>query len=585
MKRRRVFLSAFALVCLGAGCSGTTTGPGPGGGGGGGKGGDDVVLPPITRDSLKRNPAHELKCDNPDDPSLGDTPLVRLTTPEYHNTIRDLIAPLEMPIAKRPTLPLETPFEGFTNHAQGQTPSTELVESLETGSQDVGAIVSAGLGKLEIVGCPPSGASGEKACFDAFVDTFAQRAFRRPLDGGERERLGAYYSSMRATYDFNETMRLVVNGIVQTPQFLYRVEYGDGSGSKIKLTGYEVASRLSYLFWDSMPDADLFAAAADGVLDTPSGVEAQVLRLVKDTRSASALGQFGREWLDIGRIESFAEDKDVAVFPGFDKTVAADMKAGLGMYIDETLLGEGGGLKTLLTSNVGFVSAKTAAIYGVGAPAGAGLQRVELNAAERKGLATQPAILAGLAARSEHSPIKRGVWMMSHIMCQPAPPPPVDLNTKEPAPAPGSNLTKRERTVMEHEAVALCKSCHVQIDGIGFGFEGYDAVGKYRTTEKVADGSMKAVDTSAVIKETGDMDGDYASGIEMIDAIARSEQVAQCFVEHFYRYALSRSVVDEDGCNIARITDQTVANQGDFAGMLNGLVKTDTFRYRTPFER
>jgi len=580
--QRRVVQSALALEFLiAAACAGSVGDPEDSSAGG--SGGGDIELPPIDKDSLRRNPSRRLVCEDPDKPQLAETPLVRLTNAEYHNAVADLIAPLSLAADDQPALPLETPFDGYSNHHKGQTPSTELIETFETGSLDVGDLVIENFDELGIDDCPPKDADDEQACFDAFVDSFAMRAFRHPLDDNERERLSDFYEALRDEYDFDQAMRLVVNGVLQTPQFLYRIELGQGNGKKMKLSGYEVASRLSFLLWDTMPDDELFEAAANGDLDSADGIQTELARMLADPRSQSAIERFTGEWLGLDRLASFAEAKDTDVFEDFDQAVADDLMEGLRLYIEETLTNEGGGLQKLLTSRTAFVNARTAGIYGVDAPDGNKLARVKLDRNERKGLTTQAAVLAGLAAETEHSPILRGVWMMEHILCQPPPPPPEDLDTDEPAPAPDSNLTKRERTVIEHGAKAICSGCHQQIDGIGFGYENYDAIGQYRTEEIVADGTSRMVDPSASIIGSGDMDGEYENALSMIDAVAASEQVAQCFVEHFYRYALARSTAKEDGCNIARITDKAVESEGDFQSLLRSFVTTDAFRFRTQF--
>lgn len=575
-------LLGFALLAACSGQVGQGDRGGPGGGGGSTTD-PDIDRRPVAPDSLNRNPYYSLRCDDPANPPLAETPLVRLTNVEYHNTIRDLIAPLTLPADRRPSLPLETPFDGYSNHHMGQTPSADLIEAVEGGARNVGAVVVAGLAQLGIDGCPPAGAGAERACLDAFLDRFAVRAFRRPLEPEERARMVALYEAMRARYDFSVALELVVDGIVQAPQFLYRVEYGTGSGSKLKLTGHEVASRLSYLLWDTMPDQELLDAAARGELDDSAGIDAQVQRMLADPRSAPALRLFHQQWLHLSRVASFAEDKDTTIYRDYSREVAADLMRGLDLFVEDALLGEGGGLRKLLTSTEAFVNQRTAWIYGVPAPGGTDLQRVALDPAQRRGVTTQGGLLAGLALKTEHSPIRRGIWVMEHLLCQPPDPAPVDVNTNEPTPAPGSNLTKRERVVMEHEAQVRCQSCHRLIDGIGFAYENYDAIGRYRTEERVASGELRPVDSSAFIENSGDLDRGYANALEMSDAMAESGQVAQCFVESFYRYALSRSRQEADGCNIARITDQALASAGDFRAVLLSLTRTDTFRYRSAF--
>ncbi len=578
---------AWASLFLASACSGSVGGGGGGDNGGGGGGGSDVTpvdpdepLPVPAKNSLERNPANTLVCANPKGMNIGTTPLSRLTNAEYHNTIADLIAPLTL--TTRPALPLEVLTEGFSNNWAGQQAGAPYVEQLELGAQAVGTLVAKGIGQMGAPGCPPANMAAEAACLDGMLDTFAMRAFRRPLASDERDRLKTLFGKAR-TWGFERAIDLTVQAIVESPQFLYKVELGgDEQDGALALTGYEVATRLSYLLWDSMPDPALFAAAKDGSLDTLAGIDAQVTRMLADPRAEGALREFDSQWLSLPRMAGNAspERKSRTLFASYDQKAADAVMGGLESFMTDALLGEGGGLRRLLTSTKVFVNSSSAAIYGATAPSGATLAPVDITDGSRTGLLTQAGLMAGFAHDTTQAPVFRGVFVLDQMLCQKPPPPPNNVSVTPPPADPSVRRTSRERLVEEHEKQgAGCQSCHEVIDGAGFAFEHYGAIGQWQDFE---DGDLP-IDSSARLLNTYDADGEFASVIEMAEALSKSEQVAQCFVTQFYRYALARSQEETDGCNIAAITDQVVASDGDFRALVSALTKTHAFRFRTPF--
>lgn len=607
MKRllSRTLLAAPFLLMLG--CQGSSEpggsgqsddegGAGKGGSGGkasggnGGTAGGSVANPGKLSDrALERNPKQTLECPNPAAIETGQTPFVRLTNAEYFNTLRDLLAPVS--IDPLPELPGETIIHGFWNNAEGQSASDDLINALESGARSAGSAVATNLDKLKIEGCPPSGSGGEEACADRFISDFGRRAWRRPLDDGQKGRLKDFYRSMRGTYDFSTSINLLVQAMLQSPDFLYRVEAGAGkvaNTDKLELSQYEMASRISYLLWDTMPDATLFQAAEQGKLTDAKEVENQVARMLGDDRAKGAVWEFARQWLDTQRMSGLAEAKNPMKFPSWSPAVASALNDGLQRFVQDSLLGDGGGINKLLTSNKAWVNDKTAAVYGVNAPSGGELGAVDLDSAKRTGLLTQGFVMAGLAKPANHSPVLRGVFVLEQVMCAPPPPPPNGMIPPALNPLPAdAKVTTRQRLVMEHEGQGgSCKACHVYIDGVGFGFEHYDAAGQYQTKEDGLD-----VDSSMKVVQTYDVNGDYKDGVELARKLGTSEQVAQCFSEHWYRYALARSLAKadehtikaQDGCNIAFITDAVVNSKGDFKTLMNAIVKSPAFRYRSPF--
>jgi len=285
--------NAFTLGRVGLATACSSTEVKSGGGGEGGTGGES---PPEGELKLDRNPTKSLTCRDPQAPNVGATPLVRLSNAEYDNTLRDLLTGIDVSGDKLPTSGLRPGFA--PDDALGAT--KDMVNSIGTLANPSALKVGANLGKLGISACPPVNADAEGACLDAFIDGFAMRAYRRPVRDDERIRIKAFVAEQRKSDDFPTAIATLVEGMLQSPQFQYRLELGSAAENGVaKLSGYELASRLSYLFWESMPDHELFKAATNGDLDSPEGLEKQVKRMLAHERSRALAGRFTHLWLGL----------------------------------------------------------------------------------------------------------------------------------------------------------------------------------------------------------------------------------------------------------------------------------------------
>jgi len=537
-------------------------------------------MPPVGDLKLDRNPDHTLRCDDSKKVITGKTPFVRLSSLEYNNTLRDLLSPLDMKSVAQ--LQPDTLRPGFAPD-NALAAGNDVVEAQSSGAKSLGDLVAGGLGKLGIDGCPPANSGAEMDCFNRFLDKFVARVYRRPLGDDERQALVTLYSNVRKQADFTQSISTVVEGVLQTPQFLYRVEIGENpKDGQSKLTGYEMASRLSYLLWKTMPDGNLIDAAAKGDLDNTSGLASQVKRMLTDGRARGMSNDFVDAWLnlDLRMARAAASAKDKATFPSYTDEASQSLVRGLGLFIQDSLMGDKGGYRKLFTSNKGWVNGSTSAIYGVEA-SGTDLKEVELDGNRRSGIMTQPAMMAALANPQKHAPVRRGTMVLSDILCQSPPPPPNGMVPSQPAPDTSVKRTTRERLIVEHHGQGpTCKSCHQVIDGVGFAFEHYDAIGRWQDKEDTMN-----VDASSVISGSYDADGSFDGAVPMMKKLAQSEQVAQCYVETFYRYALARAPSDDDGCNIAYLTDRVIHSDADLAALIEGVASTPAFRYRSTFSR
>ena len=496
----------------------------------------------------------------------GPAPIRRMTRFEYDNTVRDLLGDTTHPAAD---FGAEEEALGFNNNAANLVTSSALVEKYMVAAEGIAERATEAMSS--VVPCDPA-AIGEDACAQQFIASFGKRAFRRPLAQDEAELLLGVYQQGRADADFRAGIEMVIEVALQSPAFLYRVEFGvtpRAGEATVRLDGWETASRLSYFLWGSMPDADLFAAAETGKLATKEDIAAQARRMLDEPRARDATGDFHQQWLHYDRIASVG--KDAKLFPSWSPAVGQLMRAETSAFIDHVVFEDGGDLHALLTAPYSFMNKDLAAFYGVPGPAGDGFERVDLDPTQRAGILTTGTLLTINAHSNQTSPVHRGKLVRERFFCAQMPPPPKDVKITVPEPTAGS--TARERFA-EHSQNQACKGCHELMDGIGFGFENYDAVGRYRTEE---DG--QAIDASGSIAAS-DVDGSFDGAVAMSKKLAGSHQVERCYATQWFRYAYGRGESAEDACTLAALGDQFAETGGDIKELIVALTQTDAFLYR-----
>jgi hypothetical protein len=501
------------------------------------------------------------------------TPLRRLTRVEYDNTVRDLLGDATAPARRFPPDELSG---GFANNAAVLTVSPLLAERYQEAAEALAAAAVRDLGKL--VPCDPTkgGAAGEEACARSFVESFGRRAYRRPLAAAEVTRHLALFSAARAGATFARGIEVLVGAMLQSPGFLYRLELGlpgaAGEGDRaglVRLGPYEIASRLSYLLWASMPDDRLFAAAAAGKLGTPAEVAEMARSMLDDPRARRAVSEFYRQWLGAAAIEGVA--KDPAIYPDWGEPLRAAMAAELPAFVEHVLWGADGRLATLLAAPVTVATAPVARIYGVEA---AGGRPVALDGTRRAGVLTQPGILAVHALPNQSSPVQRGKFVREQLLCQEAPPAPPDLDVTPPEVDP--RKPTRERFA-QHTKDEACASCHRLMDPLGFGFEHFDGVGRYRATD-----GGRPVDASGTIVNAGAIDGPFRGAPELAKKLAASPVVGACVATQWYRFAFGRLETPGDACALRGLHAAFEAARYDLRELLLALTAAETFLYRRP---
>lgn len=495
----------------------------------------------------------------------GPSPLRRLTRFEYNNTVRDLLGTALQPAE---TFAKEEESLGFNNNAYALNVTLLHVEQWMEASETL-----SGAANLDaLLPCQPTSGT-EAACARQFIESFGKRAWRRPLEAGEVTRLLAVYQAGRDRKDFLTGIRMTLQAFLQSPFFLYRVETGTPSAqgvSTVQVTSYEMASRLSYFLWGTMPDAALFQAADAGELVTPAQVEAQARRMIADPKARKMVAEFHRQWL---KLDEFSHTtKDTTVYPAFEPLKAA-MRTETEKFLDYVFFDSEGSASLLFDAPFTFANKPLADFYGATGPAGSAFEKVTVDPSKRAGLLTQASFLASHAKPNQSSPIHRGVFARQQFLCQQLPTPPDNVGAP---PDPSPDATTRERFA-EHTRDLACSGCHSLIDPIGFGFENYDGAGAFRTHE----GTLP-VDASGSVTQAGDAEGNYVGAVELSRKFARSTYVMECVATQWFRYANGRGETSQEQCEVQNLKKQFARSGFNLRELLVQLTLSDAFRYRQP---
>jgi hypothetical protein len=542
-------------VVAGSGGGGTGLGGSNGGGGG--------VMPPPPGTSDWAGPAV----------------FRRLTLVELQNSIRDLLGETMSMSSTDLTADAGTAI-GFSVGAKF-TNSVDAL-SLVTVSDTVTDSAVKHLSTLVPASCNlmATATSDQESCVTDFIDKFGLRAFRRPLLANEKTDLLNLYRTLRAdtTVTMADGIGGLIKGMLQSPQFLYHWEMSGPAqkdGLLVRFSDYELASRLSFFLWASIPDDKLFAAAAAGQLQDPMMLQAQARRLLSDPRANDAIADFHTQWLEFGGLPGLSKD---ASYTKYTSAVGQAMMDETVAFAQSVLYGSTatGKLSDLFTSTSTFLNGPLAALYNVQGVTGNQLVPAKVNAKERAGILTQGAFLASHADGDFDHPVKRGVTVLRHVICQDVPPPPTNVDIP-PLPERPANVTTREFFSQHSKFAPLCASCHNTIDPMGFAFENYDAVGQYRTTEV-----GKPVDASGSL-DLGSGKLTYNNAVELSTQLAKTPELRECMSRHWVRYLLRRQEMMEEKASIDALLKAFDGSQGDLREVLVAVTGTKAFTHRQPF--
>lgn len=405
----------------------------------------------------------------------------------------------------------------------------------------------------------------DAACDARFLREFGARVFRRPLSEAEVQRYLALIGSDRAA-----GIRTALEVLLTSPNFLYRSELGAAEGDLFRLDDWEVASALSYQLWGTMPDAALLAAAQAGTLRTAEGRRAQAERLLADPRAKDRLGDFAVAWLGIGGI--LDQPKRSELFPEVTAELRQVMLAETRTYFAEVALTPGG-YRQLLLGDYGYVDAALARLYGLSGSYGPGLTRAQ-KPAGRPGLLGQASFLFAYAHSDQSSPIKRGANVRERLLCQEFGVPPPDAGG---LPEVDPNATTRERFQM-HSGKPSCRACHQYIDGVGFGFERFDAIGRLRDTEngRPIDATGDVVDLEAFGVGTR---AEFTTLEGLATLIAESQAGPECLASQYHHFVSGETEAETDRCLVQPFL-RSFRTSGDLRALILELVADESYVLR-----
>ncbi len=493
---------------------------------------------------------------------LGYQGMHRLNRAEYDNTVRDLLGDTSGPSAN---FPPDDGADSFTNNADSLTISPLLFEGYQAAAETLASTAVHGNARAGIFTCDPV-TTGAAACASQIVSSFAGRAWRRPLTVDEVTELAHLVSVATMQGDtFARGVELAIEAILLSPHFLFRPELDPSPASDgvHDLTQYELASRLSYFLWSSMPDAELFGLAKNGTLGDPTVLASTTIRMLDDPRAGAIVHNFAREWLT----STFAMSTPAPdVFPAFDADLRSAMQTETSMFMASLLLGQGS-LLDLIDANYTFVNDRLAQHYAMPGITGAAFRRVASDGSHRGGLLTQGTMLTMTSVATRTSPVRRGEWVLAELLCSPPPPPPPNVPALPPTMTSG---TMRQR-LAQHRQAAECASCHKLMDPIGLALEHYDGVGAWRDSDE-----GQPIDATGTLPEGTRFDG----AAELAKAIKNDSAFPGCATEKLFSYALGRVPTDMDRCLLTELT-QHVADKGlSSRELMTAIIANDAFRKR-----
>jgi hypothetical protein len=419
--------------------------------------------------------------------------------------------------------------------------------------------------------CRPSAPTQEQACAKQILSTLVRRAYRRPSTDADLNDLLPFYLAGRKERDFDLGVQRALERLLVSPQFLFRIErepVETKPGTVYRVSDLELASRLSFFLWSSIPDDELLEAAASGKLHDEKVLEQQVLRMLADTKSDALVTNFAAQWLYLRDIQ--AKQPDEILFPDFDETLRNAMQRESELFI-ASVLRENRSVLDLISANYTFLNERLAKHYGIPNIKGAHFRRVEFpESSPRGGLLGQGSILTITSYSVRTSPVLRGKWVLENLLASPPPPPPPDVpSLKTEGSEPGKTLTMRQ-AMTQHRAAPACAGCHARMDPIGFAMENFDAVGRWRAKD-----GENSIDASGTFPNGSQFDG--IAGLKK-ELLRYPEQIVSTVSERLLMYALGRNLQYYDAPAIRTITRRGAADNNRLSSIVLEIVKSTPFQ-------
>lgn len=520
-------------------------------------------VPPLLCDSSDPDCVEAASCEDIYAPtSLAQQPIRRLSETEYHNTMRDLFEGVEYTPTDLVPVLTDAGFENFVSNTR-QVGERDL-EAFDASVSGIAARASTNTTFLARHGCEEG--SAQDSCIGNFVREFGQRAFRRPLTEAEQNVYRVLTTEVATDIDLAGGLETMMASALMSPEFLYRVE----DRGVDQASPYAVASRISYLLWQSMPDDALFNAAMAGELATSDQLEAQARRMLENPRATESIVDFHRQWLRFSRMdESKYADKSPTLFPEWTPALRSAVQEEVRRFVQH-VAEDDATLSSLYTDRTTFVNAELAELYGL--PAVDGWTEAELPANERRGILTRANFLAGTGIAGHGSPVHRGIFVYESLLCGHLGGVPDDADTSVPEEAPADQTTRE--LYEEITAAPSCRGCHARVNPIGFTFENYTSTGAYRVTEHGRD-----IDATGALSGS-DQAGPVDNALELSENLALSEVAHICTADKWTTYMLGRRLdesTQDDVCFSERMHEEFLNSGGDMRELLVTLITQPEF--------
>ncbi|HYP88069.1 MAG TPA: DUF1592 domain-containing protein [Polyangiaceae bacterium] len=544
---------------------------------GGASGGSATTGSSAGSAGLARGGDGQLIPSSPPASTLVPTPrLARLSRQQWSNTVRDLLKLSD--IADIDAGVTGDALIGFDDEAEALFVTEQLRQQLADAAEKLAAKVigdPAALARL-VPADAPADLDGRAR---AFISSVGRRAFRRPLTEAEVTNHLALFVQGPTLYPgldpFQAGVSLVLEALLQSPHFLYRTELGTAApgSSKVALDDYEVAAKLAFALTNSMPDDELFAAAAAGQLRGPEQVAVQARRLLQGNQALAGFDNFNAQVYRLGTYDGISRDPQA--FPDFTANAPAAMRREVLQFID-WVFSQDQGVKALYTTPIGFVNSSLAPLYGVASPASSdgALTKVDLDPSQRSGLLTQAGFLSSYITGGDPDIIHRGVFIATRLLCVTLPPPSpkatalIDLQP---------NMTNRERVEMTTGKGTCGEACHANLfNPLGYAFENYDAIGKYRTLDH-----GKPVNAADVYRLDGELKS-FSNGVELSRALAEAQQLHSCYVQNMMTYLHGRPLAPDEQPTVDYYAQLSRAGVASLRDLELSIVTADSFLNRLP---
>ena len=496
----------------------------------------------------------------------------RLTKVEYGNTLHDLFG-VDSAIARE--LPDEVIGEGYLNTLS----PLQSEQYLSIANEVLDQILPAGAATLNSaqrrwLGPAPRSGADLRVAARPVAASLARKAYRRPPSDAELDvLLGVFDLGRTNGLAYNDALRLMAKAVLVSPQFLFITPHGEGQpvGGIVRLDDYQLASRLSYLLWSTMPDAELSGLADRGKLHDPAVLRLQVKRLLKDPRSRALFDGFGAQWLGLASLEG--KTFDTVKFPQMNAEMRLAMYDEARLFFD-SIVRENRSVVRFVDSDYTFLNRTLAPIYGLeNTVTGSRMRRVKLTDPNRGGVLGMPGVLATTSFPNRTSPVKRGVWVLEQVLGEKVPPPPPNVPALEKQDQKTvAQLTLRQRTEL-HRTEAVCANCHKILDPIGFGLENFDAIGRWRNRD----------DTGGAIEAAGELPGGKRfSAPKDLKAIiaARPKELARNFTEKFLAYSLCRQLEGYDEIVVDHLMETAAKDGYRLQTLITEIVTSYPFTHR-----